>query len=433
MKKRAKNTLLIIFLLIVITLPIKAEAEIEFWTINLSPKFDEYFLIKISEYEENNPDIKIVWEDINFSSINQQLRYRIAEGDVPEVVNLSPQLMAPLLEAGLLFPISTLEKNYSDNYFPLIWENGFYQGKYYAFPWYLSSRLMAYNQEIFKIAGLNPAEPPETKAELFKISEEITEKTGVYGLMPQIKILHEFIEAGIKILKEEDNQLRAAFNTPEALELIERYQKLAAEGVIPADALSSGFNVALERYLENDLAILFTAPQFLKEIDADSEYLKENTALAVIPAAEEGVINAALMNLVIPAAADNKEEAAEFAHFITSPESQQEFSQLAAVLPSAVSNLNEEDENNELQNEKRKIIVETEVSASLEEQAREILMEQLPKNQDLTLIHPEASKLLKIMDEQFARAFASKISAAEALKQMESGWNEILSNNRGDK
>ena len=408
-------------LLISINLPfaVKAETEIEFWTINLSPQFDDYFLNKISEYEENNPDLKIIWEDINFSSINQQLRYRIAEGNVPELVNLSPQLMASLLEAGLLYPISTLENNYSDIYLPLLWENGYYQGEYYAFPWYLSSKLMAYNQEIFKIADLNPAEPPTTKTELFEISAEITEKTGVYGLMHQIKILPEFIEAGIEIFKEEGNQLKAAFNTPEALEIIKRYQKLAAEGVIPADTL-------------NDLAILFTPSQFLKKIESESKYLRDNTYLAVIPAAKEGVINAALMNLVIPAAADYKEEAADFGYFITSPASQQEFSQLAAVLPSAVSNTNNKAENNSNENKKREIISLGEGN-SLEDQARKILMEQLPHNQDLTLIHPQAPQLIKIMDEQFARAFASKISAAEALKQMELGWNEILRNTRGDK
>lgn len=421
-------------LLIVMNLPfaVKAETEIEFWTINLSPKFDDYFLNKISEYEENNPDLKIIWEDINFSSINQQLRYRIAEGNVPELVNLSPQLMASLLEEGLLYPISNFKKNYSEIYLPLLWENGYYQGEYYAFPWYLSSKLMAYNQEIFKIADLNPAEPPTTKTELFEISAEITEKTGVYGLMPQIKILPEFIEAGIEIFKKEDNQLKAAFNTPEALKIIERYQKLAAEGVIPADTLTSGFNVALERYLENDLAILFTPSQFLKKIESESKYLRDNTYLAAIPAAKEGVINAALMNLVIPAAADYKEEAADFGHFISSPASQQEFSELAAVLPSALSNTNNEAQDNNGENKKRKISSLGE-GDSLEDQARKILMEQLPHNQDLTLIHPQAPQLIKIMDEQFARAFASKISAAEALKQMELGWNEILRNTRGDK
>lgn len=397
-----------------------AEKEIEFWTINLSPQFDEYFLNKIDEFEKNNPELKIKWEDINFSTINQQLRHHLATGDIPEVVNLSPQLMASLLEEDLLFPISTLAKDYSQEYYPLFWENGKYKDQYYAFPWYLSSKLMIFNQEIFKIVGLDPENPPQTREELFKIAEEITVKTGVYALMPQLKIQHEFIEAGIELFKEENGQLKAAFNTKKAEKIISQYQELAAKGVIPKDTLNSGFNIALERYKKNELAILLTAPQFLKEIENESEYLKDVTALSIIPAAEEGVINAALMNLVIPRAASYKKEAAEFAHFITSAKAQAEFSNQASVLSSAITA--EEDKIIE----EESIITETADRSSLENEAQKILRQQLSRNQDLTLIHPEAERLIKIMDEQFARAFAGKISAKEALNIMEEKWNLIL-------
>ena len=416
------NKIILVLMIIFFTAaPIQAqtEKEIEFWTINLKNSYQNYFLNKISQYEADNPEIKIIWEDISFSSINQQLRYRIAEGNVPEVVNLSPQLMASLLKAELLFPISSLDKNYSSSYYPLLWENGSYQEQYYAFPWYLSSKLMVFNQEIFKIAGHNPAEIPETKTELFNLAEKITEKTGVYGLMPQIKIQHEFLEAGIDLFKVEAGQTKAAFNNQKAVEIIKNYQKLAAEGVIPADSLSAGFNIALERYQNNDLAILFTAPQFLSQIESESVYLNDVTALAAVPTAAEGVINAALMNLVIPKGADHKSEAADFAHFITSAEAQQEFSQLASVLPSAVIEESAEFETEE-------IILRKKAEESLSSSAQKILRKQLPRYQDLTLVHPRADQLIKIMEEQFAKAFAGKITAEAALNIMEEKWNQIL-------
>jgi len=420
----------ILFIILLISLCFSAstaaEKEIEFWTINLSPQFDNYFLNKIEEFESKNPGLKIKWEDINFSTINQQLRHRLAEGEIPEVVNLSPQLMASLLEENLLFPISTLNHDYGQDYYPLLWENGYYQNEYYAFPWYLSSKLMIFNQEIFKIAGLDPKDLPQNREELFKIAEKITEETGVYALMPQLKIQHEFIEAGIDLFKEENDRLKAAFNTAEAEQIISRYQELAEKGVIPRDTLSSGFNIALERYKKNELAILLTAPQFLKAIEDESDYLRDVTALSVIPAAEEGVINAALMNLVIPQAASYKDEAAEFAHFITSPAAQAEFSIEASVLSSAI--ITEMDNKTQKEN----IIRETTGLNSLEAGAQKILREQLSRNQDLTLIHPEADKLLKIMDEQFARAFLGKISAKEALNIMEAKWNQILTEEKNN-
>ncbi|MFP4021072.1 MAG: extracellular solute-binding protein, partial [Halanaerobium sp.] len=251
-------------------------------------------------------------------------------------------------------------------------------------------------------------------------------ETGIYALMPQIKIRHEFIEAGIDLFKDEDQQKKAAFNTKKAEEIIADYQRLAAKGVIPEDTLNSGFNIALERYKKNDLAILLTAPQFLNEIENESDYLKDMTALSVIPASEEGVINAALMNLVIPKGSSNREEAAKFAHFISSAESQTEFSEQASVLPSAVNS-------NQSKNvKKEEIITETEDSKSLETEAQKILREQLSRNQDLTLIHPQADRLVKIMEEEFARAFANKISAKKALNNMEEKWNQILSEEKNN-
>lgn len=420
--------ILLIFLLTILffSAAVQAEKEIEFWTINLSPRFDDYFIKKIEEFENENPEIKINWKDINFSSINQQLRYRIAEGNIPEVVNLSPQLMASLLEEELLFPISTLKKDFSQHYYSNFWENGYYQGDYYAFPWYVSSKLMAFNQEIFKIAGVNPQNIPQSRKEFFKLAEQITAETGVYALMPQIKIQHEFIEAGIKLFKNEDQRKKAAFNTEKAEAIIKRYQNLADKRVIPRDTLSSGFNIALERYKKNNLAILLTAPQFLKEIENESNYLRNVTALSIIPTAEEGVINAALMNLVIPEGASHKGEAAEFAYFITSAEAQTEFSEKASVLSSAVIF----EEENKI--EKEEIITGTDQAEALETEAQKILQAQLPRNKDLTLIHPQADRLIRVMNEQFARAFAGKISAREALNIMEEKWNQILAEERNN-
>lgn len=413
----SKKILLVLFLIILaLTFTTKAAKKIEFWTINLSPNYDNYFNEKIEEFEQENPEVKIIWEDINFSSINQKLRYRIASGNIPEVVNLSPQLMTSLLAEDLLFPISTLAENYGQYYYPLLWENSYYQGQHYAFPWYLSSKLMAFNQEIFKIADLDPRKIPQNREDFYQLAVKITEKTGRYALMPQLKIQHEFIEAGIPLFKNDGQQRRAAFNTQKAKKIIERYQNLVKKGVIPKDTLNSGFNIALERYKKNKLAILFTAPQFLNEIEKESKYLKDVTALSVIPTYQAGVINAALMNLVIPKGVTDKKIAAKFAKYITSFKSQAEFVEKTSVLSSAV------DLSKTTKNKLEKI----NFKQSLNKKAQNILAKQLQRNQDLTIIDPQADELLKIMEAEFARAFSGKISAEKALNNMERKWNQIL-------
>ncbi|MFW6280590.1 MAG: ABC transporter substrate-binding protein, partial [Halanaerobium sp.] len=63
---------------------------------------------------------------------------------------------------------------------------------------------------------------------------------------------------------------------------------------------------------------------------------------------------------------------------------------------------------------------------SLTENARQILMINLEKTTDLTPLEKNANEIIKVMDQQFARAFAGKISAEEALELMEIGCRKIL-------
>lgn len=224
--------------------------EIEFWTINLKSNYEDYFLKKINEYQFKNPNIKIKWEDLSFYAVKQNLMFRMG-GDLPQLVNLSPELMSSLLHEGHLYPISEFKKDYSKEFYQKLWETGRYQGKVYAFPWYLSSRIMAYNKEIFAIAGLDPAKPPETYNELYAAAEVIREKTGVYSFMPRIKIYQEFLKAGIKLFEEKEGNLIPAFNTEKALEIILNYQRLAEKDIIPPDSLTADFNIAVERDRES--------------------------------------------------------------------------------------------------------------------------------------------------------------------------------------
>jgi len=404
--------------------------ELEFWTINLRPKFDQYFLDKFAEYEDQNKDVKIVWQDLSFYSISQKLKFRISEENAPQIVNLSPQLMTSFLMEDLLFPISTLEDNFQKNYYPHLWESGIYNNQAYAFPWYFSSKVMAYNKEIFSIAGLNPDNPPQSYEDLFQMGERIKEKTGVYAFMPQIKIHQEFLKAGVELFKEVDGRLEPVFNTEKALEIIKDYQRLAENNIVPSDSLSAGFNIALERYIENDLAILITSPQFIKRIEAESDYLKDMTAVAALPSYDSNLVEASLMNLIIPKNADFKEEAADFASFISSAEAQLEFARISGVLPSADIEKAGLYDTDIFQGEDYNNINNLKNTAKLlpSEKAELILYEQLSNSRDFTLIQQNSAQLIKVMEEQFARAFAGKISAEEALYFMEEGCRKILSN-----
>ncbi|RQD78159.1 MAG: extracellular solute-binding protein, partial [Halanaerobium sp. MSAO_Bac5] len=225
---------LILVFIVFLSFNTKAETQIEFWTINLSPQYDQYFLDKIAEFEAQNPELKIKWEDISFSSIQQKLRQKISEGKAPQVVNLSPQLMSALVYEDLLYAISNFEQNYGAEYFINLWESNNYDGEIYAFPWYVSTRVMAYNKEIFKIAGLDPEDFPQKQIEFFETARRLKAGSGVYAFMPQLQIHEEFKKTGLNIFELNNDKVRAAFNDDKAVEIVREYQNLARDGVVPA-------------------------------------------------------------------------------------------------------------------------------------------------------------------------------------------------------
>ncbi|MGM0602549.1 MAG: ABC transporter substrate-binding protein [Bacillota bacterium] len=411
--KKILMILLILFLIFSAVFPVSAEkTEIEFWTINLSPRFDDYFVKLIESYEKENPDIEIKWEDNSFSAVKQKLLYRMAEDRSPDVVNLSPELMISLVKEDLLYPVSDFDREFFQDYYQSLWEAGVYNGKSYAFPWYLSTQIIMYNKEIFMFAGLEKDSYPKSIDELKITAEKIKESTGIYGFMPQIRIHHEFIKAGIELYKEKEDKIIPAFNTEKAVEIVKWYQDLMKEDLIPADTLSGGYNRALERYIDGELGMLITGPQFIDKIKEESPYIYEATAAAPLVLREGEKISAALMNVVIPKKSKNPDKAAEFAHYLTGAEAQQEFAEKANVLSSA-KNAGGEDFKN--QN-----------GYSLKSAVRKISEKQLEKAVDMTLKVPQADELIRVMDIEFSRAVNSKITAEEAVNRMEKGWLDIL-------
>ncbi|MFW6269046.1 MAG: ABC transporter substrate-binding protein [Bacillota bacterium] len=401
----------IIFILIFTGVSAAEEVELEFWTINLSPRFDDYFKQMIDKYEADNPGITITWKDVSFSSVRQKLLYNIAEGNSPDVVNLSTELAWPLIQEEIILPISDINSEYEDDYFAGIWEAGVFKDKAYAFPWYVSTRILIYNKDIFMVSGLDPDSPPETVEELEEYAKIIKDKTGIYGFMPQIKLHHEFRKAGIPLF-EGDKHMEPGFSEKKAEEIVRWYYELNQDGIIPEDTISEGVNLALERYVDEELGMLLIGPQFLPRIKEKDSYIYEISEVAAIPLREEEVLSAGVMNLAIPSSSKNPEEAAAFAHFITGEEAQLLFAERASVLPSVKAAVEVES----IYNNKDELV----------KKAGQISISQLEKAVDMTLTVPESDLLLKVMDEQFARAFAGKITSEDAVKIMDEKWREIL-------
>jgi putative chitobiose transport system substrate-binding protein len=311
---------------------------LDFWTISLSPNFDDYINGRIAKYEQEHPGIKIKWTDLPYAAIENKLLTSIAGGKSPDVVNLNTTMALTLASKDALVDLNkeaTPEQR--SIYFEDIYKSASIGESAYAFPWYLTLQVFMYNKAMYEEAGLDPNNPPTTWDEVKEHARIIKEKTGKYAFVPTAKPYAELILAGTPILNED--KTKVTINTPEALEVAKWYKSLFDEDLVPKDTLAGGiaqsYVYSLNQYQAGEIAMLTTGSQFLNRVKENAKEVYDNTLVATIPTrSKEGKIHAPLMNVVIPKMSDTHKEAIDFANYITNDESQLEFAKVVNILPS---------------------------------------------------------------------------------------------------
>ena len=123
--------------------PPEARRTIQFWTLDLAPKFNGYVSGVIAAWERQNPGYRVVWTDVPWGSVERKLLAAVFARTAPDVVNLNPLFAANLASKGGLLPLErVLPPQVPQGYLPLIWKAGRSAGPdgqpaQFAIPWYL--------------------------------------------------------------------------------------------------------------------------------------------------------------------------------------------------------------------------------------------------------------------------------------------------------
>ena len=194
---------------------------IQFWTLDLAPKFNGYLNDVIARWEQQNPGYDVVWTDVPWGSVERKLLAAVFARTAPDVVNLNPLFAANLASKGGLQPLEPLlPEGASTTYLPRIWQAGQSaapdgQPQQFAIPWYLTARITLANTQILSEAGYSA--PPLTWAEVPAYAEAVKRRTGRYALFVTVvpedsaELLESLVQMGVTLL---DARQRAAFNTP---------------------------------------------------------------------------------------------------------------------------------------------------------------------------------------------------------------------------
>jgi len=315
--------------------------EVEFWTMQLQPDFTDYFNTLIAEFEADNPDITVRWVDVPWGDMQSKILTAVSAGTAPDVVNLNPDFASQLAGKKAWLPLGDrLSEEEKSAYLSKIWEANTLAGETFGLPWYLTTRVTLYNQELFNAAGLS--EPPTTYAELATAARVIKESTGQYAFfisfVPEdaADVLQSFVQMGVPLVDENGD---AAFDTPAGRAVFQYWTDLYQQELLPREVLTQGHRRAVELYQAGETAILAAGAEFLSTIENNAPDIAAATASGPQITGDTGKKNVAVMNLVIPRSTDTPEAALKFALYVTNDANQLAFAKAANVLPSTVASL----------------------------------------------------------------------------------------------
>ena len=388
-------------------------AEVEFWTMQLQPKFTSYFEDLIASFEGDHPDKQVSWVDVPWSAMQSKILTAVSAKTAPDVVNLNPDFAFQLASRNAWLTLDDkITPEARDRYLPKIWQASTLNGESFGIPWYLTSRIAIYNTQLFQQADIK--QPPKTYAELATAAKQIKEKTGKYAffitLVPEdsAELMEALVQMGVELVDQSGN---AAFNTPAGKAAFEYWIDLYKDGLLPKEVLTQGHRRAIELYQAGETALLSSSPEFLSTIATNAPDIAEVSASSSQITGETGKKAVAVMNLVIPRDTQNPDAALDFALFVTNNENQLAFAKAANVLPSTVDALEDE------------YFQSVPEDAAAADKARLVSAQQLEDAEVLVPPLPDIKQLQKILYENLQAAMLGEKSADEALADAEEAWN----------
>lgn len=386
---------------------------IEFWTISLSPTFDDYMNGRIKKFEEANSGITVDWKDLPYGSMESKLLTSIAGNKAPDVVNLNTAMALRLADKNALVDLKAegTEEQLSI-YFESLLHSAKIGDSIYAFPWYYGLGVLSLNKEIYEAAGLDVNHPPATWEEMKEHAIVIKEKTGKYGFVPIYNPPIDMFLRGVPIINEDKTKI--VVNTPEALEWAKWNKDLYDSGIVPKESITADAGYATDKYQGGQIASLVTGSQFLNRIKTNAKEVYDKTVVAPIPTVSaDGKVHGGLMNVVVPTMSKHHKEAILFANFITNDESQLEFAKTVNILPST--------------KEAAKDPFFTEGgSDEPEDVARKITATQTDKAIDFTLGVNREGEILEFLWKYWKEMLLGQLTPEEMLQKAEKDMQVIL-------
>lgn len=307
----------------------------------------------VKAFEKKNPDIKIkaVYTANQGEGKNEKLLTAVSGGNPPDVAYFDRFEIGSWAAQGSLEDLTDIAEGSGvkkETYYPFAWDEASYEGKLYGMPTTTDSRLVYFNIDQFKEAGLDPENPPKTIAELEAASKKLTIKDG--KKFKRIGFIPWFGQGwfygwgwafGGDFYNPETKTATA--NDPKNIEALQWMADFAKKYNVEdiAGFTDSQGEGAMDPFLTGQLSMKVSGPWEVSAIKKFKPDLKYGVFPMPTPTGENHTTWSGGWSTVMPKGAKNKEAAWKFMEFFSGAEGQKIFSGIARDF-SVIDSVNEE-------------------------------------------------------------------------------------------
>ena len=206
--------------------------RISFLTWNI---IDQEPLIRgwIASFERANPGAEVEWLDKKGPELPPFYQTQLAAGTPPDVINTQGALWLEYAAGGALLdmtPLIAQDAAMRGRFNAEYLANWTYEGRNFMLPFYITKTLLFFNKPMFQRAGLSG--PPQNFDQILEFAGKMGQgdATGFLTLNFDWLYWPLFAMNGIELLTPDLR--RPAFNTPKAIEVVEKLARASDTGAI---------------------------------------------------------------------------------------------------------------------------------------------------------------------------------------------------------
>ncbi len=312
------------------------EQELRLWAMGREGELVQRLL---PEFERAHPGVRVRVQQLPWSAAHEKLLTAFVGGSMPDVFQVGTTWIPELVALGALAPLDArLNAGDAADVFPGILEASRVDGRLWAMPWYVDTRLLFYRADLLRAAGF--AEPPHDWDGWRRALQGVRAAAGP-GRYALLLPLSEWQAPVILALQGGAPLLRGAdewgdFQAPAFRQAFMFYLSFFRDRLAPTSAEGQIANL-YQDFADGFFSALITGPWNLSEMAARlPARLQGAWATAPMPggsAGEPGLSIAGGASLAVHAASPRRDAAWQLVEYLAAPQRQLEFYRLSGDLP----------------------------------------------------------------------------------------------------